>query len=474
MKKPEFLKKVKHVHFVGIKGVGMTALACCAQDLNLKVSGSDIKEVFVTDPVLKRRKIKWQKNFKVENLKKRPDLVITTGAHGGLKNPEVIAAKKQGIKTLTQAEALGKFMEGKDGISVCGVGGKSTTASMIATVLARAGYNPSFAIGVGQIYPLNDPGRYASGKQFIAEADEYANSPGTDQRPKFLFQKPNIIVVTNIEYDHPDIYSNLEETKKAFRKFFNKLPNNGLLLANFDNLNIRETIKGFKGNIQTYGFSPRADWRIEKIYFTPGQTFFDLSFKEMLFRGLSIKVPGRFNALNASACCAVANYLGLGPTKIKKGLAEFKGTRRRFEFIGEVNQIKLYDDYAHHPQEIKEILLAAKEWEPQKRIIVIFQPHTFSRTKALFREFSKSFSQAKLVIITDIYSSARESDDLDVSGKLLAYEISKYQKGVVYQPGEKEVIQFLKKEAKAGDVIITLGAGNIFQWHKNILKSLKN
>ena len=451
----------------------MTSLACCCQDLDIQVTGSDVKEVFVTDKILKKRNIRWKVGFAEKNLKTKPDLLITTGAHGGLNNVEVLEALKLKIPVLTHAQALGKIMEGKDGVSVCGVGGKTTTSSIVATVLEKAGRRPSYAVGAAQINPIGVAGKYNSGREFVAEADEYANSPGTDNRPRFCFQRPKVIVVTNIEYDHPDIYQNIEQTKSTFRKFFEALPGDGLLVACVDNVHIRETIKDLPVNIQTYGFSLKADWRIEKTYFGSGQTIFSLSYRGLLIEDIKIMVPGRFNVLNATAAFASATFLGLDARTIKRGLENFGGVKRRFEYIGSVRKIRLYDDYAHHPNEIKEILLAAKKWFPHNRLLVVFQPHTYSRTKALLPEFGKSFSQADKVIITDIYSSARETGDLGVSGKLLAFEVKKNYPSVVFLPGEGDVADFLGKEAKAGDIIITMGAGSIFQWHKTILKSLR-
>lgn len=473
MKKPDFLKKVRKVHVVGIKGVAMAALACCLQDLKIGITGSDVKEFFVTNELLKKRKIKWQVGFDEKFLKYKPDLVITTGAHGGLENPQVLAAKKIGIPVLTHAQALSELMHGREGISVCGVGGKTTTSSMIATIFDYARKKPSFAIGVGQINPLGDPGRFSDGAHFVAEADEYANSPGIDPRPRFSFQKPKMIVTTNIEHDHPDVYPSLTETKIAFQNFFKNLPEGGMLITNADNFNSLEVAKASGVNFLTYGFSPSANWRVDKLYLGEEQTIFDLVYQEAVIDQIKLKVPGRFNVLNAAAAFATAIFFGLDAKLIKEGLARFGGTRRRFEFIGEVGGIKLYDDYAHHPQEIKATLSAAKFWLPRRRLVVVFQPHTFSRTKALYDEFSRSFSLADQVIITDIYASAREKDDLMISGKLLAEGIKKYQAHVQYLPGEDEVISFLQGNTLKNDLVITMGAGNIFLWHKSILKSFR-
>lgn len=473
MKKPAFLKGVKRIHFTGLKGVGMTALACCARDLKIKVGGSDVAEVFVTDKVLKQQKIPWKIGFSADHLRPRPDLVITTGAHGGLSNPEVLAAGEQKIPVLTQGQALGKLMEGKEGIAVCGVGGKSTIAAMMATVLSFGRRYPSYAVGVATINPLGPGGKYDKGREFVAEADEYANSPGVDNRPKFSFQKPKMIVATNIEYDHPDIYRDFNQTKKIFADFLADLPKDGLLVACADNQNTWETVRGLGPNLQTYGFSSRADWQISKSFFGQGQTIFSLAYQGVIIDEIRIKVPGRFNILNATAVFAVATWLGLDAKTIKMGLLHFGGTRRRFEFIGEVNQIKLYDDYGHHPHEIKEVLLAAKKWFPQNRLLVIFQPHTYSRTKALFHDFAQAFNLADWVAVADIYSSARETETLGINSALLVQEIQKYHPKAVYQPNETQVVDFVARQTLPGDIVLTLGAGSIFQWHQSILKALR-
>jgi UDP-N-acetylmuramate--alanine ligase len=474
MKKPDCLKKIKQIHFTGIKGVGMAALACCAQDLKIKITGSDIGEIFITDELLKRRGIKWKTGFSPKNIK-NSDLLITTGAHGGFENPEVKEAIEKGIKAVSQAEGLAMFTEGKEIISVCGVGGKTTTASMVAMVLNSLGLEPGFAIGVGRINSLGDPGRYGRGKYFVAEADEYAVSPGRDDRPRFIFQKPRIIVVTNLEHDHPDIYSNLGETKKVFKNFFKTLPQDGLLVACIDNKNIADLIQAGLGvSVQTYGFSPRADWQIEKAVFAPGKTFFNLTYQGIRFENIILSVPGKFNALNAVAAFAVANFLGGDNRRVINGLRQFRGSRRRFELIGEKNGIRLYDDYAHHPVQIRATLKAAKDWFPDSRLVVIFQPHTFTRTKAFFDQFAKAFFDADEVLISDIYASAREKPLPGINSKRLFSEVKKYKRSAFYCPGKEEVLAHLEDNLQGGEIIFTLGAGDIFLWHKEILQVIGN
>jgi UDP-N-acetylmuramate--alanine ligase len=443
------------------------------QDLGIKVRGSDAQDVFLTDKFLDKRKVKWQAGFSKKNLSPKPDLVVTTSAHGGLKNPEVIAARKGKIPVLTHAQALGKLMEGKDGISVCGVGGKSTTSAMIAALFEVARRKPSYAVGVASINPLGYGGRYQEGQEFIAEADEYANCATSDPRPRFTFQKPKVAVVTNIEFDHPDIYQNLDQAKTVFQAFFSKLPNDGLLIACIDNANIAKTIKKSAVNIQTYGFSPQADWQIEKIYHGQEQTLFSLSYQKAVFDQIKLKVPGRFNVLNAAAAFAVGTFFGIDAKTIKKGLVSFGGTKRRFELIGEVGTIKLYDDYAHHPKEIVATLSAARQWLPGRKITVIFQPHTYSRTKALLKDFARAFPSAHRVIITDIYATVREKDDLGMNGQLLAQAVRKHHPRAIHLPGEAQVAEYLGETVEKNEAIFTLGAGDIFLWHDSILKAIK-
>jgi UDP-N-acetylmuramate--alanine ligase len=465
------LEKIKHIHFVGIKGVGMTSLALCAQDLGIRVTGSDVEEIFVTDPVLEKRKIEWKLGFKKENLKPLPDLVITTGAHGGLKNIEVVAAKKKGIPVMTHAEGLSFFAKGKKTVTVCGVGGKTTISSMMVVVLDAATKHPSFAVGVGEIFPIGYPGRYDKmGEHFICEADEFAISPGIDDRPRFSFLDPEVIVVTNIEHDHPDIYPSLEQTKKTFGEFFEKISENGLLVADFDNQNTREVIKKVDVPIQTFGFSKNADWQIRKIMIKNGKNSFSLVNKSGEKVDLVLRVPGQYNVKNAAAVFIVSRFLGLKIEQIQKGLYKSTGSKRRFEKVGKSKSGALvYDDYAHHPTQIKSVLSAAKGRFPKKRLISLFQPHTYTRTKALFDQFAKSFGQADIALFMDIYASAREFKDETVSSKALAKEVSKHKKESYYVGNHQGATRWLKKHTGPEDLILTLGAGDVFYIFEDLL-----
>ena len=472
MNKNLSLSDIHNIHFTGIKGVGMTALACYAQDLGIKISGSDVSQTFITDETLRKRKIKWHIGFRPENILS-PDLLIATGAHGGLANPEVLEAKKRNIPVMTYGEALGLLMKRKTGISVCGVGGKTTTSAMLATILHYNEVHPSYVVGVAEIFPLGAPGHYdKKGQLFVAEADEYATSPGVDNRPKFLWQEPKYIIATNIEYDHPDVYKNIGQTRKAFLNFFQKIPSRGLLVINGDNDNNLETVKTFKKRFVTYGIGRDNDWQIRNIYLQTQSQTFDLYYHGRKKGHFAIKIPGQFNIMNAAAAIILSLELGLRPERVKRGLEKFRGTKRRFELIGQKKGIRVYDDYAHHPREIQSTLRAAKDWfGKDKRIIVIFQPHTYSRTQKLLTQFAQSFSDAYRVIIVPIYA-AREKKNPLIDSKKLVSETSRYHPRVNFVDKKEKVVAMTKNIAQKNDIIFTMGAGNVWKIGKKILEIL--
>ncbi len=471
MPKPLIPENIRTVHFTGIKGVGMTALACCFQDLGAKITGSDVEEVFVTDEILKKRQISWKTGFTPQNLA-NPNLLITTGAHGGLLNPEVKAAKERGIPVMTHGEALGFLMKEKRGISFCGVGGKSTTSAMAATVLDHAGLAPSYAVGVAEIFPLGFPGRFEKkGEFFVAEADEYATCKGVDLRPRFFWQNPEFIICTNIEYDHPDIYPNLAATKKTFLRFFQKIPPGGFLIINGDNPNNQDVLKFYHGNIFTYGRGERNQWQAKDIICQKEKSIFSLYYRKKKEASFSLSVPGQYNILNAVATIILGKTLGLSYKIVGEGIKNFKGTKRRFEKIGENQRIAVYDDYAHHPSEIKATLGAARNWfGPTKRLIAVFQPHTFSRTKYLLKDFGAAFKDADIVVIAPIYASAREEKDPSITPAVLAQEISKHQEKVYFVNNLKDLAPLIKKIIQKDDIIFTIGAGDIWKVGKKLLK----
>lgn len=464
------LAKAQHVHLTGIKGVGMTALALCLQDMGKSISGSDVEADFVTKDALQQRNITPQTGFDVDAIPPQTSLLIYTGAHHGIQNPQVIGAQQKGIDVISHAQATGILLDSKIGVSVCGVGGKTTTSAMLTTILDYAGKKPSFIIGVGKVLNLQVPGRYTEGEHFIAEADEYVVSPGSDATPRFMFQHPQVTICTNVMHDHPDQYETIEQTKQAFRNFFNQIKSGGVLIANADSPALAEIIsQNLNCQIITYAAKSQAQWQITGNYMGQGKQMVTFIHEGQEFN-MALIVPGLFNAKNALAAYIAARQLGIDHQTALEGVQLFRGSMRRFEKVGEANHVLHYDDYAHHPKQIQATLEAAQQWLPLNRIVVVFQPHTYSRTKVLFDDFVQSFKFANSVIITDIYASAREAVDDSVSGYSLAEAVSKQHPDAKFVP-HADLVSYLQKHLQPGDALFTLGAGDIYQIHQSLLAS---
>ena len=474
------LNKIKHIHLIGIKGVGMTSLAVLVHEMKKKVTGSDVPEEFVTDKVLKELKIEVYGEFNGGKYKELlakyspPELlVVTTGAHQGFNNPEVKYAKVQGFKVVSHAQALGILSMHKNVIAVSGTHGKSTTTAMIAHALTEAGADPSYLVGVGNISSLPNPGHHGKGNLFVVEADEYVTDPQTDLTPRFLWLKPKVLVITSVEYDHPDVYPDVSKLVQAFRQLAEKVPADGTIIACIDNPGVEKALEGSKAKIIWYGFSPRAEYRIKKYYATllsGGQVVLKFCVehqKHELFC-TQLVVSGRHNSLNALACIIACVEVGISWTKASEYLRNFMGTGRRFESKGQQGETVLYDDYAHHPTEIKAVLSMARELYPDYHIVAIFQPHTYSRTKALFKDFAKSFIDADETYLLDIFSSAREKVDSSISSQELAKEVSKRGRQVKYVPSVLELVNIIKSKLGNKQVIITMGAGDVYKIHDKL------
>ncbi len=482
--------KTQEIHkafLIGIKGVGMASLAYILDDLGIEVKGSDVADTFVTSYLLHQRGFKIYPSFDPKIIsQEKPDLVITTGAHGGKRNPQFLAALQAKIPAVTHAQALGWLMNQKKfPISVAGVGGKTTISALLSQLLTDNHYEPSYAVGAGSLKPLIWPGAWRKGKYFIAEADEYATCPLTDHRPRFYWQKPQILILTNIEYDHPDIYQNLKQTLETFLKFSQQtLERGGQVISFFDNPNNQWIINQLRQEghqqIISYGFSEKADWQIEPLNITHPQTKARLvsHFGDLIL--LKLKLPGKFNLANAAAATIAAHLIGLNPKQITTSLSKFIAVQRRFEFLGQLQlpqkEVKLYDDYAHHPQEIKTTLQAARIWFPHQQIGVIFQPHTFSRTRKLFDQFVDSLLLADKVYLAPVFASAREKKSKvnwqKIMGERINRKMSPHQKlHLVSQP--EEFLTLLKKEGDLPDVLFTMGAGNIYKWGQKLLSLSK-
>lgn len=470
------MNNIKHIHFVGVKGVGVAPLAVIAKEAGFNVSGSDIADGFITDIVLKNAGINPFIGFEEKHVD-GADLVVTTGAHGGYDNEEVRYAKNHSIPVMTQGEAVGEFMRGEIlglektmGISITGTHGKTTTTALIAKIFKNAHLDPSWVIGTSEIPSLGAGGHFGKGEYFIAEADEYANEPVYDKTPKLLLQHPKIAVITNVEHDHPDVYATVDDVRKTFLQFANQLPGNGLLVTCGDDQQVELLLKEFSGKVSTYGIDEQNTYCIKNIQKSPRGISWDVVSNGQT-ASLSLSVPGEHTVFNATAAYIVAQYCGVSEDSIKESLATFSGTKRRMEYIGQLaSGAILYDDYAHHPTEIQKTLEALKEKYPNKKIVCVFQPHTFSRTKLLFDQFVDSLAMFDEIILTDIYASQREPYDESVSSKMLVEKLEK-NKHAILAKTLADVVKYINQHHYTEDsIIVTMGAGDVYQIANQILE----
>ncbi len=459
------------IHFIGIKGVGMAALAILAQELGSTVTGSDEANTFVTDEELQKAQIPVFE-FDVSNLKTKPDLVVVSAAYDK-NNIEVKEAHRQHLEIISYSEALAHFSKSSKVIAVGGIHGKTTTTAMVSFILSRANLDPSYLIGASIVASLGGSAHHGQGEYFVLEADEYKKSQD-DPTPKFLDLSPAIEVITSIELDHPDMFATEEEVFKAFYDFACLLPRNGFIVLCADYAKARKLANTIADRVfETYGFLPEAKWQVVDLVENEEKTSFNIRHDEKVFGPFSLKMPGKGNVLNAAAAAVLALKLGISETLIKKSLAEFSGIKRRFEIIRKFDEVVLMDDYAHHPRAISLTLEAIKKKNPKAKIWCIFQPHTYSRTRGLLREFAQAFGLADKVIITDIYASAREQDQT-ITGQELALEVRKNQHNVKFIDDWEKIIEEINDNIKKPAVIVTMGAGDIYKLQDRIYEVLKN
>ena len=463
------LNDFKKTYMIGIKGVGMTAIAQVLKLRGAEVTGSDTHEKFFTDEVLEKSGIKFYEGFDAENLgKEKPDLVIYSTAYTE-ENPELAAARKIGVAILSYPEALGQILKEGFGIAVSGTHGKTTTTAMLGFVLQELGADPTVVVG-SAVPQLGGNARAGGGKYVVIEADEYQN--------KFLYFDPCAVILTSAEYDHPDFFKTPEEYNDAFRKFVEKIPADGFLVVCADDKNVLEISVVAKCKIISYGLSG-GDWQA-KINPSPalplekgeGRTEFEVLERGESRGNFSIQLVGEHNVANALAVIAMVKELGFDLEKIREALEKFSGAVRRFEIKGEAAGVLVIDDYGHHLTEIRVTLEAARQRYPNKKIWCVFHPHTFTRTKALLKDFSKSFGAVDKTIVIDIYGSAREVTG-GVSSSELVELIKKEGNDALYIPTIPEVAEFLVKEVKSGDVVITMGAGDVWRVGEMLLERLK-
>jgi len=468
----------QNFYLVGIKGVGMVTLAQCLIDIGKKVTGWDVNQEFVTQPTLDQLAIRVDTST-TANLPEETEVVIYTVAHQGKNHPLVLAAIKRHLPVYSHAQALAWFFNQKSGVAICGVGGKTTVSAMIVWAAIQAKLNLSFSVGVGEIIGLKRTGAFSSdSKFFVAEADEYAANPdevlaGKDLIPRFAYLQPQVIVCPNLKFDHPDVYRNLEHTKEIFFSFFLRLQPNGTLIYNQDDPNLVELqtkLQALRPDVKfiAFGYSPKAQFQLLNPRVDLGFNQAELKIGQEIF-ALKLAIPGKYNLMNAAAAAAALITLGLSPQQSFKNLATFRSTGRRCQLIKQDQEVVYYDDYAHHPSEIMAVLTSLKEWYPKKSLVAIFQPHTTSRTKALIDQFAKCFDQADQLILLPIFTSAREKIDEHFSSQDLGRAIKQHNQQIKLSlienlPAAAELL----KQLTGPRVVITMGAGDIYQVHELI------
>ena len=451
-------KKPQRIHFIGIGGISMSGLAEILMDEGFTVSGSDAHRSELTDHLENRGAVLYY-GQKAENIQDGIDAVVYTAAiHPD--NPELMEVQRRNIPLLTRAELLGQMMKNyKHAIAIAGTHGKTTTTSMVTEIFLKAETDPTISVG-GILHSIGGNIRVGGPEFFVTEACEYTNS--------FLSFYPTLAVILNIEEDHLDFFKDIQDIRNSFRQFAKKVPENGAVILNGDIENPAEILSGVKGRVITFGHGAENDYTADQItYDEYARPSFDLIVRGEKKGRLTLGVQGEHNVYNALAAVAVSVESGISYEVIADGLASFTGTERRFEKKGVLNGVTVIDDYAHHPQEIEATLKAARNY-PHKRIWCVFQPHTYSRTKAFLSGFAEALSLADCVVLADIYA-ARETDTLGVSSEDIAKLLQ--EKGVEawYLPTFAEIEKFILEHCIPGDLLITMGAGDIVKVGENLL-----
>lgn len=436
----------------------MSALAILCRQKGIEVAGSDVAEDFVTKDVLAEQNIKINNGFDGRNINKYFELIVVSAAYGDA-NPEVREAKRKKIPMITYSEMLAALLEEKKLIAVSGTHGKTTITALIAYLLEEGGIHPGWLIGAGDVKNLSGNAKWGESDYFVAEADEYKKSE-KNKTAKFLDFKPEILIISSIEMDHPDIYRDIEEVYNAFYSLAARVKRSGVIIANTDNQKTKKlTLRFADRRIESYGFEDGAKWQIKK----ESDQIFNIEKEGKVFGPFQINLFGDHNILNATAAIIASLEAGLSIEKIKELLPKFLGVKRRMDFLGEKNGLLFYDDYAHHPTEVKAALKAVKEKNPDKKIWAVFQPHTYSRTKSLLNDFAESFENVDYVLITEIFTSAREEKDPNFSGRNLAIAISRNHQSAKFVNNLDEATDFLKRFAQKGEIVVLMGAGDVYK-----------
>ncbi|MBQ9827382.1 MAG: UDP-N-acetylmuramate--L-alanine ligase [Lachnospiraceae bacterium] len=454
----DFNNPVK-VHFMGIGGISMSGLALILRQRGFSVQGSDRSRSEITD-MLEDAGISIKYVQEAENITPDIDCIVYTAAiHRD--NPEFAAAEASGIPMLTRAELLGQIMSHyRDSIAVSGTHGKTTTTSMISVILMEAGKDPTVTLG-GVLDEIGGNIRMGTSESFVAEACEYTNS--------FLCLSPRIGLILNVDMDHVDFFKDTDDYRNSFRDFARKIPEDGLLVINGDIEDIDYFTDGVRCKVVTYGEGPDNDYRASDItYDEKVHATYQLLIKGVPSGSFTLNVPGRHNVINSLAALAAADFLGVDRASEAAGLLRFGGTERRFEYKGSFNGVTVIDDYAHHPTEIEATLTTAK-MAAKGKMWCVFQPHTYTRTKAFLKEFADALSIADTIVLTHIYA-AREQNTVGVSAGDICNILCEKGREAYYIPEFEDVENFFKEKCSPGDMLITVGAGNVVEIGEHLVQ----
>ncbi len=450
MTTPAVFRHVRRIHMVGIGGAGMCGIAEVLNSMGFIVSGSDLVRSEATNR-LESLGIRISFEHNAENAAGTDVVVFSTAVRP--ENAEVRFARENRIPTIPRSEMLAELMRLKSGIAVSGTHGKTTTTSMIGSILMQAGMEPTVIVG-GKVRALGTGAALGKGGVLVAEADEFDRS--------FLKLSPNLAVITTIEAEHLDTYLDIESIKDAFVEFANKVPFYGLVIACLDDKHTREVLSRIKRPLITFGRSEGANYRICNESYHGMSAEFRLITPESDELPIGIKLPGRHNVLNAAAAAVTSLESGVSFEKIQEGLLQFEGVHRRFELKGEYDGALVFDDYAHHPTEVRVTLEAARQCWPDRRIVAVFQPHLFSRTRDFANEFAESLSLADVVAVLDIYP-ARELPLPNVSTELVLAPMRARDTRIIEFDGRTDVVAQIRKALKPKDIVVIMGAGSVTQ-----------
>jgi UDP-N-acetylmuramate--alanine ligase len=452
-----YLKKY-HIHFVGIGGIGMSGIAELLLNLGYRVSGSDLKTSEITDRLQSLGGV-VHLGHAAEQVAHADVVVVSSAVRPD--NPEVLAAQRASIPVVPRAEMLAELMRLKYSVAIAGAHGKTTTTSIVAAVLASGGLDPTVVIG-GKLISIGTNAVLGKGDFIVAEADESDGS--------FLRYSPAIAVVTNIDREHLDYYPDLAAIQRVFLQFIDRIPFYGLAVLCLDNEPIQDLIPQIKKRCTTYGVSPQADFQIRNVVFEGRRSRFSVYRHRKKLGRFKLNLPGTHNVYNATAAIAVAVELDIPMARVQAALQNLAGVQRRLEVKGEAGGVIVVDDYGHHPTEIKMTLQAVRECWPDRRMVVVFQPHRYTRTRALFDEFSRAFYQSDVLVVLPIYAASEDPIE-GVSAQALCEEINAHgHKQVTCVDGISAAVSHLRTCVAPGDLLLTLGAGDVWKVGAEILK----